>query len=70
MMYCEDKLEHLFMFEPSATHEITKYKTFSLEAQSCVNVFYQHSIPTPPTNCCVEGWSLYKYLFCADRKEI
>lgn len=47
MMYCEDKLEHLFMFEPSATHEITKYKTFFLEAQSCVNVFYQHSHSYP-----------------------
>lgn len=39
-MYCEDKLEHVYV-EPSATHEISKFKTFSLEARGCVNIFYQ-----------------------------
>lgn len=60
MMCYQDKSQHLFMFEPSATHEMTKYKTLSLEVHGHVNIFYQHG--------CKAAWSFLPLLQVATQK--
>lgn len=62
MMCYQDKSEHLFMFEPSASsaHEITKYKIFSLEVHGHVNIFYQRG--------CKAAWSFLPLLRVAMQK--